>query len=122
MNTKNLLLIEDDQMIGEIIVDSFKYIGVETTWVMSPQEGLEKLKSDLPFDLVITDNSTPNGQVIDFITEIRALAKCPLVMSSGDTHEVERRFLEAGGDRFFRKIDGTAMMAFCRDLLKGKFI
>ncbi len=81
---KNVLIIDDDEMILETAKELFNYLGVNCTTANSGENALKILKN-YTFDLIITDLTIPGGmgglEIINEILKIDPEAK--VIVSSG---------------------------------------
>ena len=66
-----ILLVEDDQMIGEGVVDGLKAEGYAVDWVQDGNSALIALRTT-PFSLVILDLGLPGKDGISVLQEVRS--------------------------------------------------
>jgi len=95
MNTpKKILIIEDEQILGEIISKKLATEGYEVSLARDGEEGMEKLRSILP-DLVFLDIVMPKKDGMEVLEEMKSdekLKTIPIIVisNSGQQSEIER--------------------------------
>jgi CheY-like chemotaxis protein len=72
LKNRKILFVEDDLFIGEMLVRRLKVAGAETFWAKDGLEGLEKLKNNEKFDIIITDLMMARMDGEDMIKTIKA--------------------------------------------------
>ena len=95
----SVLLIEDDETIGEAVCSHLTAAGEDVFWAKTLAEGRAALAS---CDVVILDLQLPDGEGLAFIAEIRAGGvTTPLIVVSS-VNDVRRRLdcLRAGADDY----------------------
>ncbi|GAB4216246.1 MAG: sigma-54 dependent transcriptional regulator [Rhodoferax sp.] len=70
MTHKNLLLIEDDLILGESLVQRFELEGVKVTWLRRLAEA--QLQIDSPWGAVVSDVRLPDGLATDWFAQLPA--------------------------------------------------
>lgn len=91
---KRLLLVDDDQMLGEVMSRQLIDDGYECSWARDGAEGLALLRSEHP-DLILLDIMMPTMNGYEFL-EIKsgdpAIAAVPVIVisNSGQPVEIER--------------------------------
>jgi len=68
MTTKNLLLIEDDLILGESLVQRFELEGVKVAWFRRLAEA--RLQIEQPWGAVVSDVRLPDGLVTEWFTQL----------------------------------------------------
>lgn len=68
MTTRNLLLIEDDLILGESLVQRFELEGVKVAWFRRLAEA--RLQIDQPWGAVVSDVRLPDGLVTEWFTQL----------------------------------------------------
>jgi DNA-binding response OmpR family regulator len=99
-----ILLVEDDDMIGEAVVDGLKSESIAIDWVRDGRSALLALDTT-PFSLVILDLGLPGMDGIDVLKRIRS-QKNPipvLVTTARDTVNDRIVGLDAGADDYLVK-------------------
>ncbi len=92
--TKKILIIEDEQILGEIILNKLASEGYQVFLATDGEQGMQKIRELLP-DLVLLDLVMPkkNGQeVLEEIKNDATLKNIPVVVisNSGQQSEIER--------------------------------
>jgi CheY-like chemotaxis protein len=91
MNAKQILIVDDNNLILEIMEQQIEYFHPEYQIVLA-QNGFAALNSfkRQPFDLVLTDYQMPGMTGIDLAANIRHLSpQTPIVLMSGELSEAE---------------------------------
>lgn len=115
-----ILLVEDDQMIGESVVDGLEADGYAVDWVQDGNSALLAIRTT-PFSLVILDLGLPGKDGIQVLEEIRSqrLPIPVLVTTARDTVSDRIRGLDAGADDYLIKpFDLDELSARIRALLR----
>ena len=98
-----ILLLEDDTVLGNILVD-FLEESYQVTHVYSVKEAL-RLSEEADFELYIFDINLPDGNGITLLKEIRAFQdETPTIFITAyhDTEHLKEAF-KSGGNDFIRK-------------------
>jgi putative nucleotidyltransferase with HDIG domain len=101
----NILIVDDDNFIGENLSEIFTEIGnYYTDIATSPFEGLDKLMN-YNFDIVLTDILMPEMNGIEFLKKIKAMdPTMPVVMITGfPTVDVAIAAMKEGASDFITK-------------------
>ncbi len=100
----DLLLVEDDPVLGRGLSINLELSGYKVHWAKSLAEGAETYKNKT-LNLIILDLNLPDGNGISFLKSIReANAKLPVIILTAKTDEdavVEG--LQAGANDYVRK-------------------
>ena len=96
-----ILLVEDDEMIGEGVVDGLKAEGYAVDWVQDGNSALIALRTT-PFSLVILDLGLPGKDGISVLQEVRSqrMHVPVLVTTARDTVSDRVKGLDAGADDY----------------------
>ncbi len=79
-----ILLVDDDELVGEAIATMIQEFGHEVTFANSAARALEILKSGTACDLVITDHAMPSMTGVELARRIRMLRPgLPIVLATG---------------------------------------
>lgn len=93
MNGKQILIVDDNNLILEIMEEQIEHFHPEYRVVLA-QDGfaaLDNFKRE-PFDLVVTDYQMPGMTGLDLAANIRRLSpQIPIVLMSGDLLEAETK-------------------------------
>ena len=100
---EKILLVEDDQNLGQSIHDFLKMEGFDVTWSKSLAEAKEQDISETT--LVIQDWMLPDGQGIDFLKELRGAGNnIPIIMLTAKTDLIDKVVgLESGANDYMTK-------------------
>ncbi len=115
-----LLLVEDDQMIGEEIKEGLTHRGFTLDWVSTLSSGEEALKID-NFDLLVLDVGLPDGSGLDLLRSLRTRNKgIPvIILTAWDAVSDRISGLDAGSDDYMVKpFDLDELAARIRALLR----
>ncbi|MFU0842138.1 MAG: DNA-binding response regulator [Burkholderia sp.] len=115
-----ILVVEDDDMIGEGVVEFLKSEDYAVDWVRDGQSAILALKTT-PFSLVILDLGLPGKDGLQVLKEIRARhdATPVLVTTARDTVEDRIKGLDSGADDYLIKpYDLDELSARVRALLR----
>lgn len=70
MNTKKILIVEDDQYIRDIYKSTLEEVGFNVTTAVDGEEGLLKAKEG-GYDLILLDMMMPKVDGIQFLTNMK---------------------------------------------------
>ena len=115
-----IILVEDDEMIGEGVVDGLKAEGYAVDWVQDGNSALIALRTT-PFSLVILDLGLPGKDGLTVLKEARAqkIHLPVLVTTARDTVADRVKGLDAGADDYLVKpFDLDELSARIRALLR----
>lgn len=115
-----ILLIEDDDMIGESVVAGLENEGYAIDWVRDGSSGLLALNTT-PFSLAILDLGLPGMDGLKVLKELRAHHNSTpvLVTTARDTIDDRIQGLDAGADDYLLKpYDLDELSARIRALLR----
>ena len=119
---KFLLLVEDDPILGEGLLLSFKLEGYQIQWARSLTEA-KKLYSELPPDLIVLDIGLPDGPGTELCRMVRAEREDVgiIFLTAQTDEETVVRGLELGANDFVKKpFSHRELMARVRVLLRPK--
>ncbi len=104
MFPKKVLVVDDDSLIRWALRKELAGREVPVRFAATAREALDGLR-DHPCDLIFLDIHLPDGNGIDLLDEIRAVAPgAAIIMLSADASEENRRRASARGiDRFIEK-------------------
>ena len=117
-----LLLVEDDDMIGEPVVDTMRGAGYAIDWAHDGREAELSLAHDV-YDLVLLDLGLPKADGIDVLNRYRRRGGTAPVMILTARDAVESRIagLDAGADDYLVKpFDLDELAARVRALLRRR--
>lgn len=103
---KKILIIEDDEVIGKILVDSLSKAGFVVTKAVDAMQGQQAISSSKP-DLVILDLMLPAGNGVELLRNFRASTHTqgiPIIVTTAYKDEEVKKEMEAiGVQSYFHK-------------------
>ncbi|MEO1940829.1 MAG: two-component system response regulator CreB [Candidatus Thioglobus sp.] len=103
MNTKKILLIEDEKPIAEALIFSLEKDNYEVNWCALGLDALNVIQ-DQQIDLVILDIGLPDINGFDLCKMIKAKQDLPIIFLTARQEEVDKLIgLEIGGDDYMTK-------------------
>ena len=115
-----LLLVEDDKMIGEVVLDLLRAEGYAADWVKDGTMADTALQSQ-NYDLVLLDLGLPGKDGLEVLKSLRVRKnRVPvLIATARDTIEQRIAGLDAGADDYVLKpYDSDELLARIRALLR----
>lgn len=111
-----VLVVDDSRTILQVVSAILHRHGYEAVPARDGVEGIEKLRSEGPFDLILLDFVMPRMNGYQFCRELRAddsLASSPVVLMSARTNAIGDRFVEQTGalDAIGKPFDGRVLVA-----------
>jgi len=106
LNTKNLLIVDDDQLILKAMKTFLEKEGLDVTSAIDADEGLRILQDDdHDIDLIILDIIMPYKSGIEMLKEIQKInTKIPIIIVSAlDRREVLEVAFKLGAEEFIKK-------------------
>lgn len=95
-----ILIIEDERAMSDLIAIKFKVEGFEVEQAGNLGEAKTKLSTTGPYDVILTDYLLPDGDLTDFLEEIRKnphLAKIPAILMTNYIEDVNAEKLKSLG-------------------------
>lgn len=120
MSTMRLLLIEDNERLGQLIRDGLTKDGLAVDWQQTLEDGEATLEA-AAFDLVLLDLGLPDGDGLDLIRRLRRASNTiPILVLTARGGLSDRvTGLDAGADDYLIKpFDVAELSARCRALLR----
>ena len=68
--TTNILIIDDDQHVGDLLTDTVERMGLHADWTKTLKEGTKKL-TDKSYEIILLDVRMPDGSGLELIPAIR---------------------------------------------------
>ena len=103
---KNILWVEDDNFLGEVIIEKFREKDAEIIHINSGSKAVESLGQNTP-DLIILDILLPDKDGFEILDEIKSdseLSKIPvMVLSNLSQEDTMNKAKELGADKFYVK-------------------
>lgn len=120
MKMENILIVEDNQSLGETLRDVFTMAGYNCFARETIQQSLHVLRSK-SIDLLITDYYLPDGNSIDLIQSIRSTLKLniPIIAITADKSEALKiSVLKAGAhDHIYKPFEISELKLKVKNLL-----
>ena len=99
----DILIIEDNEQLGQLIADFLKKEGWTIQWVQSAEDGLLLLEKE-SFKLMLLDVMLPGKDGFEALSEIRKTRKFPVLMMSAKTDDDSKILgMEIGADDYVDK-------------------
>lgn len=103
MDSKKVLIIEDEKAISDIIKFNLKKEGFEVDTAYDGKEGLNKALNDNP-DLILLDVMLPSMDGFQVCKNVRESSMVPIIMLTAKEEEVDKVLgLELGADDYITK-------------------
>jgi len=103
---KKILIIEDEQILGDILLNKFYAEGYKAFWELDGEAGLKKIREIKP-DLVLLDLVMPKKdgyEVLGEMSKDEELKKIPVIIISNSGQPVElKRIIELGAKDYIVK-------------------
>lgn len=101
--TLKVLLIEDDQAVGETLIRALERAGMQTAWAMTGAQALA-LKTSFAPDVALVDLNLPDTDGMSLVTVLARQGGCGIIIVSGLADEADRIVgLEIGADDYISK-------------------
>lgn len=120
--SKSLLLVEDDPILGEGLIISFKLEGYQVQWAKTLAEG-KRFYSEGTYDLIVLDIGLPDGPGTELCRMVRSENQdIGIIFLTAQTdEETVVRGLELGANDFVKKpFSHRELMARVKVLLRPK--
>ena len=120
-----ILLIEDDQNLGNNLQRFLTDEGYDVVLATNLEEGRAKFKDsngEKTFRLIVLDWMLPDGQGVDFLTELRGQSsRIPIIMLTARTELIDKVIgLESGASDYVTKpFEPRELLARIRAQLRG---
>ena len=113
-----VIIIEDDQMLGDELREVFVQWGFVAITVASVNAFWEQVQDFKP-QLIVVDLTLPDGSGIDIIRDVRSKSDIGIIVMSGRSDEIERVVcIETGADDYVVKpFSSREMVARIRQLM-----
>ncbi len=101
---KSVLLVEDDNSLGEALVELLETKSFNVTWSKSINEAKSALSGGAQFSLLILDIGLPDGSGMDLAKWVKEEIKLPFIfMTAMNTAENRLEGFELGAEEFIPK-------------------
>lgn len=103
MESVRILVIDDEEAIGNVIKDYLEAQGYEVFWAEDGLSAIDTARRVNP-DLIILDLMLPGKSGFDVCKEIRQVSDVPVIMLTAKSDEIDRVLgLELGADDYVTK-------------------
>jgi DNA-binding response OmpR family regulator len=103
VSAPRILLIEDDQAMGQTLIGVMERAGMHTAWAKTGADGL-RLRAEFLPDVVLVDLNLPDTDGIALVTWLAQHGDCGVIVVSGLGEEADRILgLELGADDYVAK-------------------
>jgi DNA-binding response OmpR family regulator len=103
MQSKQILLVDDDIELCELLVDYLSHEGLELEAVHDAEAALARLAQGVP-DLMVLDIMMPGQSGLELLQQMRPRFKLPVIMLTGRGDDIDRIVgLEMGADDYLAK-------------------
>lgn len=96
-----ILIIEDEKAMSDLVSIRFKVEGFEVDQAFTIAEAKQKLsQADVKFDIILTDYLLPDGDLVEFLTELRSnqfLKDTPVVIMTNYVEDLNNDKLKSLG-------------------------
>lgn len=106
-NMTNILLLEDDPILGEGLLLNLQMAGYQVEWCKTVRDGL--LACEKPFDLALLDLTLPDGSGFEVCQKIRTLdmGRPVLMLTARSDEDSVVKGFESGANDYIRKPFGN---------------
>lgn len=103
MQSKQILLVDDDVELCELLADYLRHEGFEPESVHDAEAALARLAQGVP-DLMVLDIMMPGQSGLELLQQMRPRFKLPVIMLTGRGDDIDRIVgLEMGADDYLAK-------------------
>ncbi|MEE8436039.1 MAG: response regulator transcription factor [bacterium] len=103
MSQREILLIDDDEELGELLTDFLRREGFDLQVAHTANQGLERVRASHP-EMVLLDLMLPDRDGFEVLHELRRGGGPPVIMLTAKGEEVDRIVgLEMGADDYLPK-------------------
>ncbi len=103
MQSKHILIVEDEEKIAGLLRDYLRAAGLRTSAQNKGDRVISQIKKDPP-DLILLDIMLPGKDGLQLCREIRQFSNVPIIMITARVEEIDRLLgLELGADDYICK-------------------
>ncbi len=119
-SVKTILMVDDDKDFCSIISEYLEKRSFAVSCAYTGKDGLEMLKAQRSFDLVLLDMMLPDMNGQDVLRAMRVMSTVPIIMLSALNEEIDRILtLELGADDYVPKVfSSRELLARIRTVLR----
>lgn len=116
---QKIILIDDDEKLGELLISFFKGFNIQCTAYTHPTDGIEAIKNQ-SFELLILDVMLPDQDGFSVCKTVRAESDIPIIMLTARGDVMDRIVgLELGADDYLPKpFEPRELLARIQSILK----
>lgn len=104
MESKQILMVDDDVELCELLGDYLSHEGYQLSFAHDSEQALELLRSPNRFALMVLDIMMPGKTGLDLLQQIRPSLSLPVILLTGRGGEIDRILgLEMGADDYLPK-------------------
>lgn len=95
-----ILIIEDEKAMSDLVSIRFKVEGFEVDQAFNLTEAKQKLATGSKYDVILTDYLLPDGDLVEFLTQLRAdptLKDLPIVIMTNYVEDLNNDKLKSLG-------------------------
>lgn len=95
-----ILIIEDEKAMSDLVTIRFKVEGFEADQAFTLTEARIKLNTGVKYDAILTDYLLPDGDLVEFLTDLRAnqfLKDTPVVVMTNYVEDLNNDKLKSLG-------------------------
>lgn len=95
-----ILIIEDEKAMSDLVTIRFKVEGFEVDQAFTLTEAKQKLNQGQRYNIILTDYLLPDGDLIEFLTQLRAstfLKDTPVVIMTNYVEDLNSDKLKSLG-------------------------
>lgn len=103
VQTKNILIVEDEHRLADILEDYLKAAAFNTHCLYEGTLAVETVRDTSP-DLIVLDLMLPGKDGLEICKEVRSFSNVPIIMVTARVEEIDRLLgLELGADDYICK-------------------
>jgi two-component system response regulator BaeR len=103
LQNQTILVVEDDEDLGEILVRFIEASGYNVTWFKSGEGVIDHVQNSMPH-LILMDVMLPGVDGVTLTKQIRQFSDVPIIMVTAKTDEISRLIgLQSGVDDYICK-------------------
>lgn len=119
-----ILIIEDEKAMSDLVTIRFKVEGFEVDQTYNLTEAKQKLSQGIKYDIILTDYLLPDGDLIEFLTQLRSsplMKDLPVVIMTNYVEDLNNDKIKSLGvlDIFIKyQVVPAQMVAKVKQILK----
>jgi DNA-binding response OmpR family regulator len=119
MMRSRVLIVEDDAVLGRVLLDNLTFEGFQVDRVSEGRVALESCRHQCP-DLILLDLNLPDGDGLQIIERFRRAGPVPIIVLTARGQKADKlKGLESGADDYVTKpFDMEELLARVRAVLR----